>query len=221
MQGRSFIGMELAQGAAISVKFLDPNDSIANATLNINEFFSNNSNAISTYLREATWLQVQDVLTGQVDRHNENLHVNPDTGHITAFDFDHSFPTMEARPNFASRCPQIIQGKGLKAVDQIGRKGSRNFCMPPVIDTTMQKKIMAIASEKLKTELLPTGLSQDEIEASALRLIHMQQLINGDDDDDMVLEIGIITSTDWKISILLEKGCDSNNLYAFNFFGLQ
>ncbi|MDR0741940.1 MAG: hypothetical protein LBE98_00545 [Puniceicoccales bacterium] len=124
---------------------------------NVNEhsidFFNNE------FVRWETWIQIQDVLTGQIDRHWSNIIVTKD-GPI-GIDHDLSFPT-----NTPQNC----------------------CCIPPVIDREMYSVIMAINLSRLQAMYQECGLTRPEVSAAMARAEGLQARAQELMDQDLVIE---------------------------------
>ncbi|MDR1595633.1 MAG: hypothetical protein LBR91_01760 [Puniceicoccales bacterium] len=119
------MSMDLVQGYDIGT-FNRSNDPRKKEYL---ENFSKDCN----FIRGEATLQLQDVLTGQMDRHSGNVMIttgNDGKFHIIGIDNDLSFPiSADKNPGVANKVPMTL-------TDEDRREGTlRNFCMPPVIDT--------------------------------------------------------------------------------------
>ncbi|MDR1255587.1 MAG: hypothetical protein LBJ94_01490 [Puniceicoccales bacterium] len=97
-------------------------------------------------LRRETWLQLMDVLTGQVDRNATNV-IFDESKRPISIDHDLSFPTNPPR-SFAGTVPNKIyemeticgRWRNMAADGQHGF----NYCMPPAIDREMYDVVMAL-----------------------------------------------------------------------------
>jgi hypothetical protein len=123
------------------------------------------------FICRETWMQLQDILTGQIDRHGNNIILTKD-GPV-AIDHDLSFPTNPPR-NFADKVPWslvfLFQKPQSQSIERaVDGKSPRNYCMPPVIDEDMYKVIMAIDLPRLETTYQECGLTRPEIGAAMAR----------------------------------------------------
>jgi hypothetical protein len=167
------------------------------------------------FVRRETWMQLQDILTGQIDRHGNNVILTKD-GPV-AIDHDLSFPTNPPR-DFAATVPTEIavaqqrQGKLVgRAVDGISR---RNYCMPPVIDKEMYKVIMAIDLNDLENMYKECGLTRFEIRAAMSRAWALQS------EAQRLMDQGrVIDPNRWAVVSTKKKGpCNGDNFYALRHY---
>jgi hypothetical protein len=167
----------------------------------------------SEFVRRETWIQVQDVLTGQIDRHGDNVMLTGD-GPI-AFDHDLSFPTDPPR-NFADKIPLRLVSTvrtllGPKEVAIDCKPGTlRNYCMPPVIDREMYDVIMAIDLPALESMYEECGLTRLEIGAAMARAEGLQMAARQLMEVDRVIE-----PNQWRNSPPVREHCNAQNFYAF------
>jgi hypothetical protein len=154
------------------------------------------------------WIQLQDVLTGQIDRHSNNVVLTGD-GPV-AIDHDLSFPTNPPRA-IAGTVPVAIvssvsRNPYNKSVDGVSY---RNYCMPPVIDQEMYEVIMAIDLDKLKNMYEECGLTRSEIDAAMARAEGLKVEARQLQDQDRVIE-----PSEWASSPQVQRYCDLRNSYA-------
>jgi hypothetical protein len=166
------------------------------------------------FVRRETWIQIQDILTGQIDRHGGNVILTKD-GPV-AIDHDLSFPTNPPR-KFAATVPLQIavrhQLSGKPAIMAVDGIKSRNYCMPPVIDEEMYKVIMAINPDKLKNMYEECGLTRHEIQAAMSRVRALQSAAKQLKDQDRV-----IAPNRWAESGRVKNFCNNYNFYAVRHF---
>jgi hypothetical protein len=164
----------------------------------------------SEFVRKETWMQIQDVLTGQMNRNGHNV-VLTKNGPV-AFDHDSSFPTNPPR-NFAGTVPWVLGptsqtpfGPRGRAIDNISW---RNYCMPPVIDRDMYNVIIAIDLGELKATYEECGLTRPEISAAMARArgLHNAALW-------MEKEGRVIGPNQWVDSPVVQQECNASNFYA-------
>lgn len=146
------------------------------------------------FWRLMVWLQLQDCLAGQSDRHANNVLFKGDE--IRGIDHDFSFPNEKRRPSFAGTIPDSIvnmedgfiadlyvkhnyffpnmYAQKIQAVDNNGR---RNYCMPPVIDSDMKRIILSIQEDELRKIYQNSGLTKSEIVPALKRLHALQEKI--------------------------------------------
>jgi hypothetical protein len=175
INGVPCIAMEAIKGETVGVA--TRNDQISS---NDNEF-----------RRRETWIQIQDVLTGQIDRHRSNVMLTRDDRPV-AIDHDLSFPTNPPR-DFANTVPITLvvpctmQG-GKSGYCAIDGKSYRNYCMPPVIDEDMYNVIMAIDLTKLEDMCKECGLTRPEIAAAMNRARGLQNAAVALKESGMVIK---------------------------------
>lgn len=116
-------------------------------------------------------LQVMDWLTGQVDRHDGNIFIDPETGKVRGIDNDLAFGT---------------DNEGMKSGD--AAINERFLGLPEQIDARMADMVQGLSEDELR-ELL-TGekgdhnhLNEDEIAAAVERLEVMKRFIDGEEVD--------------------------------------
>ncbi|MDR1173423.1 MAG: hypothetical protein LBK24_01355 [Puniceicoccales bacterium] len=199
--GTSCIAMEMLEGEPIGPA---PSDEKRKR-------FDNN------FMCRETWMQVQDVLTGQIDRHGNNVMLTKD-GPV-AIDHDLSFPTNPPR-SFAYSVPDRIVAifQGLdpanssqmisieRAVDDRSR---RNYCMPPVIDRGMYDVIIAIDLGKLETMYQECGLTRHEIGAAMARAQGLKAAAQW-----LMVQGRVIEPNRWAESQRVWTLCNGQNFYA-------
>ncbi len=143
-------------------------------------------------LRQVTWIQLQDCLTGQFDRHYDNI-LSDNLGDLYAIDHDYCFPTEKVRPNVAGDIPSTMRDLEddfvihiyeknhycfpnmlLQSLHSVDCKSDRNYCIPPVIDHEMQRIILSIKEKELRDIYQRSGLTQSEI-IPAIKRFHILQ----------------------------------------------
>jgi hypothetical protein len=163
------------------------------------------------FVRSETWMQLQDILTGQIDRHGDNVILTKD-GPV-AIDHDLSFPTNPPR-NFATTVPtKIAVGKPPDdcAVDGVS---PRNYCIPPVIDREMYEVIMAINLTDLKNMYKECRLTRHEIQAAMSRARALQNMAQ-----ELMDQNRVIDPNRWvKVSTRKKGPCNGDNFYAARHF---
>jgi hypothetical protein len=167
------------------------------------------------FVRRETWMQIQDVLTGQIDRHGGNVMLTK-AGRPVAIDHDLSFPTNPPR-NFAGIIPTMIAvpfqtrfGHRERAIDNVSW---RNYCMPPVIDQDMYNVIIAIDLGELKATYEECGLTRPEISAAMARAQGLK-----DAAWRMGREGRVIGPTYWLDSPVVRHSCNASNFYAYRHY---
>jgi hypothetical protein len=157
-----------------------------------------------------TWMQLQDILTGQIDRHANNVILTKD-GPV-AIDHDLSFPTNPPR-DFAATVPISIvveqQWQGELIGRAIDNKSPRNYCMPPVIDREMYKVIMAIDPDVLENMYRECGLTRHEIQAAMSRARALQSAAQR-----LIKQGRVIDPNRWVVSHRVSNLCNDCNFYA-------
>jgi hypothetical protein len=152
--GEACIAMERLQGKTVAATVRKPQEAPRYLVYD-NEF-----------IRRETWLQLTDILTGQVDRHGNNVMYTPE-GRSVGIDHDLSFPLERQRPHIAGAVPfHLVNPNERAGVDGIG---NRNYGMPPFIDTQMQTVIRVLDLGKLESMYRECGLTRPEIEAAMSR----------------------------------------------------
>ncbi|MDR1438138.1 MAG: hypothetical protein LBI69_03715 [Puniceicoccales bacterium] len=183
------------------------------------------------YRRQETWLQLIDCITGELDRHGNNVFYDPKTQKLTAIDFDGSFPIQQLRnavilidsngkfrvdnemrkaikdKNLANSIPDClyIVRKDIEIACGIDELGVQNYCMPPVIDETMKEAILKIDINELQSRLEKTGLSDEQIKAAMVRVQCMKNIIGNK-------KIHTINLLDWNVSANFAI-CECDNCY--------
>jgi hypothetical protein len=200
----SVSGAEMNGVAYIAMEALD-GETLTRASLNRRLWVNNE------FIRRETWIQIQDVLTGQVDRHSSNVMLTRD-GPV-AIDHDLSFPTNPPR-GFADGVPLNItksrQVRWNMTIEQaIDGKSPRNYCMPPFIDKDMYNVIMGIDLGKLEGMYQRCGLTRPEIAAAMRRA---QMLINS--AQNLWNNGMVIAPNEWRDSQRVKDSCNEKNLYA-------
>jgi hypothetical protein len=161
-------------------------------------------------------MQLQDVLTGQVDRHGNNV-ILTENGPV-AIDHDLSFPTNPLR-NLPDQVPESLvdlfqvpsrhKKKSLTLELAVHKKSPRNYCMPPVIDQEMFDVIMAIDLDKLRATYQECGLTRFEIQAAMGRAEGLKMAAEGLKNQGRV-----IAPNKWATSLLIKRSCNRRNFYA-------
>lgn len=112
-------------------------------------------------------LEALDYITGQIDRHQGNIFVDPDTGKVTGIDNDLAFPEVD-------REQMIANGESLAKKAVLG--------MPKMMHQDTAAKIAAMDPEELRRTLesvqSPDGsqkLSKAEIDGAVERLQNLQR----------------------------------------------
>ncbi|MDR2779157.1 MAG: hypothetical protein LBB16_02625, partial [Puniceicoccales bacterium] len=157
MSGVPYIAMEMLEGSTVAI-----------ATKGSTGIQYNNE-----FVRRETWIQIQDVLTGQIDRHGDNVMLTAN-GPV-AIDHDLSFPTYPPRA-LADTVPteivcsyESLENLGQYIEAAIDCRSNRNYCMPPVIDRKMFDVIMAIDVDTLANMYQECGLTRLEIQSALSR----------------------------------------------------
>jgi hypothetical protein len=158
------------------------------------------------FVARETWIQLQDVLTGQIDRHGNNVMLTSD-GPI-AIDHDLSFPTNPPR-ELADTVPTIIS-TGASAIDY---KTARNYCMPPVIDREMFDVIMAIDVDTLANMYQECGLTRLEIQSALSRARGLKEHALAMEKEGLVID-----PTEWIRSEIVTQHCNESNFYAMRHY---
>jgi hypothetical protein len=158
------------------------------------------------FIRGEANLQLQDVLTGQMDRHSGNVMVitgNDGKIHIIGIDNDLSFPiSADEDPGVANKVPTTL-------TDEDRRKDtSRNFCMPPVIDTDMQKFVTDLDLNELKKMYEERSLTKKEIDPAIERAKLVKEHVAKMPPDR------IIKPDEWATSKAVGDYCNADNFYA-------
>jgi hypothetical protein len=159
-----------------------------------------------------TWMQVLDILIGQIDRNSNNV-VRTKNGPI-AVDHDLSFPIHPPR-SFASIVPTVIalhtgqyeDGHPIKnAVDGMA---SGNYCMPPVIDTDMYNVITKLDLDELVSMYQKCGLTRLEIEAAKARAQALKSKVEELKNRELIID-----PKEWACSEKVKQLCNVDNFYA-------
>jgi hypothetical protein len=167
------------------------------------------------FKRRETWIQVQDIATGQVDRHGGNVMLT-EAGPV-AIDHDFSYPTNPPR-RIAEEIPMNLvatfqtPGSQFKegAVDGVL---DRNYGMPPVIDREMYDVIMAIDLHKWEGMHKECGLIELEVRAAMARTRGLQAAAQ------QLNDLGrVIRPDEWASSPLVGQLCNQQNFYAERHF---
>jgi hypothetical protein len=155
------------------------------------------------YISRETWMQLMDILLGQLDRHGHNVILKDDKP--VAIDHDCSFPTFGARI-FAYTIPETLQ-----AIDGLSIDGqmSRSYCMPPVIDENMHKVIMTIDLDALENMYRECGLTKHEIEPAMARARALKA-----EAEKFAQKGRVIDPNDWEQSKKVKRLCTTKNFYA-------
>jgi hypothetical protein len=158
-----------------------------------------------------TWMQLQDVLTGQIDRHSDNVMLTAD-GPV-AIDHDLSFPTNPPR-EFAGAVPKTLsipfQRPDLYLA--IDRVSMRNYCMPPFIDEDMYNVITNINLDELEGMYQRCGLTRHEIAAALDRARELQNEAQALEKSGMVIQ-----PNEWAMPQKLEP-LNVRNSYAVRHY---
>ncbi|MDR2432473.1 MAG: hypothetical protein LBD34_01845 [Puniceicoccales bacterium] len=153
------------------------------------------------FICQETWLQLQDILTGQIDRHANNVILTKN-GPV-AFDNDLSFLTSRGRTSAG------VITKTLSSIDGVGGVDLKNYCMPPVIDENMCEVIEAIELDKLENMYRKCGLTSLEIEPALARAQALKKKV------EKLKQRGlVIKPNEWARSKKVRKHCNKNNFYA-------
>jgi hypothetical protein len=165
------------------------------------------------FIRRETWMQIQDILTGQVDRHGGNVMLT--AGGPVAIDHDLAFPTNPPR-SFAGTVPwrlvqtiQTLRGPRERAIDD---QSWRNYCMPPVIDREMYTVIMAMDLREFAVALRECGLTKPEIGAAMERARGLQAAAQQLMDQGRVIE-----PDQWEDAQQVRNHCNEQNFYALRY----
>jgi hypothetical protein len=166
---------------------------------------------IGEFVRQETWMQLQHVLTGQIDRYGDNVLLTKD-GPI-AIDHDLSFPTNPPR-GFAGAVPWGIVSifqmpNGSLQEMSIDGVSWRNYCMPPVIDRDMYNAIMAIDLLRLEATYWECGLTRPEIDAAMARASGLKAAAN-----QLMAAGRVIEPDQWATSQQVRDYCNRQNSYA-------
>ncbi|MDR2340862.1 MAG: hypothetical protein LBD72_00790 [Puniceicoccales bacterium] len=136
------------------------------------------------FQRQCSWLQLQDCITGNIDRHFRNLNWDRKSKRLMAFDNDMAFIDGDGR-SFGDTIPESLyfsvsivrEGSTREVMRSADGKSPRNYCCPPVIDEEMREKVLALGEETLRNSLQNSGLSQRQIKAACSRLRRLKELI--------------------------------------------
>ncbi|MDR2432544.1 MAG: hypothetical protein LBD34_02210 [Puniceicoccales bacterium] len=190
MKGVPFIAMEMLNG-----------ESLGKAAYEKKIKYDND------FIRQETWMQLQDVLTGQIDRHGDNVMLT-ENGPV-AIDHDLSFPTSPPR-DFADKVPKSLVGlfqvrsrqkkKLITTELAVDEKSPRNYCVPPVIDQEMFGIITAIDLDKLRATYQECGLTRLEIQAAMGRAEGLKRAAEKLKNQGRVIE-----SDQWETSPLVKE----------------
>ncbi|MDR2603521.1 MAG: hypothetical protein LBC11_03100 [Puniceicoccales bacterium] len=216
------IGMEWLNGRLLGETLLSGDSSEGDSPER--KFLCNNN-----FLRLETWIQLIDVLTGQIDRHANNLILTTPvaavpTGHAddviltkdiipVAIDHDLSFPTSQAR-TFAGTIPKFIV-RSDKTEDghsvEVAADGLRtsSYCMPPVIDNDMLAVIRAINLDELRKMYQECGLTSLEIDPAMARTEALKA-----EAEELNRNGCVIDPDEWERSEQVKKLCNAGNFYA-------
>ncbi|MDR1891345.1 MAG: hypothetical protein LBQ23_04225 [Puniceicoccales bacterium] len=196
MNGIPYIGMELLNGKTLDYAVF------RRAVPYDNEF-----------IRRETWIQLQDILTGQFDRHIRNI-IFTRSGPV-AIDHDLSFPTHPPR-SIASIIPKVLaldtgrlskNGHPIKnAIDGVT---PLNYCMPPVIDTDMYNIIKDLNLDELSKTYQRCGLTRLEMEAAMARAQALKNKVEELNSNQLV-----IAPDQWGQSEEVRSHCNPYNFYA-------
>jgi hypothetical protein len=153
--GKACIAMEYLEGQTIGSVIDEEERTGRDILIYDNEF-----------IRRETWLQLMDILTGQMDRHGDNVMY---VGNLpVGIDHDLSFPTKPPR-NFADSIPdQLVKFDGQReyAIDGVSL---RNYGMPPFIDSEMRNVIRALDLKELEAMYGECGLTRPQLSAAMSR----------------------------------------------------
>jgi hypothetical protein len=165
----------------------------------------------SEFIRRESWMQILDILAGQIDRHPNNVMLTKN-GPV-AFDHDLSFPTHPPR-SFASIIPKVIamtmgmpeDGRPAVAVDGVM---THNYCMLPVIDSEMYTIITNLDLQKLKGMYQKRGLPRSAMKAAMARAQALKKKAEKLKQRGLVIE-----PNEWEHSEKVKTLCSSDNFYA-------
>jgi hypothetical protein len=142
------------------------------------------------FQRQATWLQLQDCLSGQLDRHTRNVYHSGER--ILAFDHDLSFPRLSHR-SFAADVPLTLGIRREKRqLERVDGSWGRNYAMPPLIDGEMLLAIRRLSILDLESLYRSVGLTRLEIHPALARAEKMKNLAEKMEKDGRV-----ISTDDW------------------------
>ncbi|MDR0693117.1 MAG: hypothetical protein LBF49_00900 [Puniceicoccales bacterium] len=151
------------------------------------------------FICQETWMQLQDILTGQVDRHGHNaMYIQNEQ--VVAFDHEFSYPILSSR-TFASMIPT--------AVSAIDGMESKSYCMPPVIDEDMFRLVESLELDKLENMYREYGLTSLEIDPAMARARALKEKV-----EELKQNGRVIKRDEWISSPLVKAHCNSKNFYA-------
>ncbi|MDR1375671.1 MAG: hypothetical protein LBJ45_02570 [Holosporaceae bacterium] len=160
------------------------------------------------FKRRETWLQIEDIITGQIDRHGQNVMYN--SGHSIGIDHDMSFPSTWDRPQLAREIPDKTVDNGWERWSVPGKQ-FRTFCMPPVIDSDMYNAIMSMDVNELWRNLRECGLTRPEIDGAIKRTRLLKTSATRLMNNGMVIQ-----PSAWATSQRVAIHCNRNNFYAIS-----
>jgi hypothetical protein len=197
MEGVPCIAMEALEGKTVG----------SYTVFELYKIYKNNN-----FIRRETWIQVQDVLTGQIDRNRSNVILTKD-GPV-AIDHDLSFPTNPPR-NFAAMVPATLVSLGPSTKEEaVDGRSPTNYCMPPVIDQEMYDVIMAIDLGELKNMYEECGLTRSEIVPAMARAKGLKAEAQKLMGEGRVIDPAQWIISPWVTSSLVKKHCNGKNFYA-------
>jgi hypothetical protein len=201
--------------ASVSAAEIDGVPCIAMEMLNGETLYTNARSgkitANNEFIRRETWMQLQDILTGQIDRHGNNVMLTE--GGPVAIDHDLSFPTNPPR-NFAAQVPQVLAKEVREGVDlAVDNESPRNYCMPPLIDREMYDVIMSIDLRALENMYNEHGLTRYEICAAMNRAVELQRIAQ-----TMMTLNRVIEPTKWEA---YNQYCGHLNSYAARHYSCK
>jgi hypothetical protein len=214
--GKTYIGSEFVEGTALSD--MDHQK--------IEELRKNGE-----FRRQEAWIQINHVITGQVDGHGENIKVKQTNGggdiEIKAFDNDLAFPPSDQQKSLAvsripytggitwtdpkgNAMPSILGTNASTPKDELDDVLIKKFVPPPIMDEGQFTVITNINLAEYDSMLADCGIGPDEREATRNRvgalIAHAYQLKR---------EGRIIKPTEWGTSQLIEEVCTPMNFYPF------
>lgn len=95
-------------------------------------------------------LQLMDALTGQMDRHNANIFIDPNTGKVTGIDNDMAFPNGINHKQAENMLPnQFKDAKGSEGREILGKaNGKEVFFTQKLVDKKVGKKVLAMTEDQ-------------------------------------------------------------------------
>ncbi|MDR1595427.1 MAG: hypothetical protein LBR91_00690 [Puniceicoccales bacterium] len=161
------------------------------------------------YIEGETWMQIGDVLSGQVDRHSGNVMLNG--GHMPiGIDHKSSFSTVFRRPGIMTQLPTKLTDSGKEPWSD-PEVAFDTFCVPPVIDVKMFNAINNLNLTELIEMYEEHGLTSMEIIPAMERAKLLKKAALQMRDNGMVISG---PSPIWATSKLAEEHCDVDNFYA-------